>query len=138
LLAELDAGYQGVCKRPLGEACLFDRSRRAPWQLGPRSRDRNAVAAADEAFHTAIVAYTSNARMMRWYEELRLALMLLEQRHDDLGRAETEASRTRNDHRALAKALQGFEDVGLAALREHLADGAAELHRLRKLLRERS
>jgi DNA-binding GntR family transcriptional regulator len=106
------------------------------------SGDRTAAAAADEQFHTAIVAQTQNTRIMRWYEglrkEMRLVLILSEQRRDELGRAGTQESRARNDHRALVKAIQGSEATGARALREHLADGAAELHRLRRLLRDSS
>jgi DNA-binding FadR family transcriptional regulator len=61
-------------------------------------------------------------------------LALAEQRRADLGRTDTQASRERNDHRRLAKALQGSEPAAARALSAHLADGAAELHRLRKLL----
>ena len=100
--------------------------------------DTAAAAAADEAFHTALVARTGNEHLMRWYEglrnELRLALVLFEQRRVELGRAESKASRDRNDHRRLARALQGSEQAAIRALSEHLKDGAAELHRLRKLL----
>jgi hypothetical protein len=76
---------------------------------------------------------------MRWYEglrnELRLALVLSEQRRVELGRVESGASRDRNDHRKLARVLQrGGEQAAIRALSEHLKDGAAELHRLRKLL----
>lgn len=103
-----------------------------------RRGDAAAVAAADEAFHTAIVAKTENAHLLRWYDglrkELRLALALAEQRSGDLGRADTKARREGNDHRRLAKALQGSDQAAAKALCEHLADGAAELHRLRKLL----
>jgi len=102
--------------------------------------DVAAAAAADEAFHTAIVAQTGNAHLLRWYDglrkELRLALALAEQRREALGRAGTKASRKRNDHRGLARALQRSEAAGAKALSEHLADGAAELHRLRKVLRD--
>jgi DNA-binding GntR family transcriptional regulator len=98
------------------------------------------TAAADQEFHTAIVRQAGNAHLLRWYDglrkELRLALALAEQRRRELGRAGTEASRNRNDHRALARALQRSEPAGAKALSEHLADGAAELHRLRKLLRD--
>ena len=38
----------------------------------------------------------------------------------------------------LAKALQGSGDVGEATLHQHLADGTAQLPRLRKLLHELS
>lgn len=100
--------------------------------------DTVAAAAADEAFHTALVARTGNAHLMRWYvalrNELRLALVLSEQRRGELGRATTKASRDRNDHRRLARALGGSEHAAVEALSEHLKDGAAELHRLRKLL----
>ena len=100
--------------------------------------DTVAAAAADEAFHTALVARTENEHLMRWYvalrNELRLALVLSEQRRAELGRAKTKASRDRNDHRRLARALQGNEPAAVRALSEHLKDGAAELHRLRKLL----
>ncbi len=75
---------------------------------------------------------------MRWYvalrNELRLALVLSEQRRAELGRSRTKASRDRNDHRRLARALQGSEPAAVRALSEHLEDGAAELHGLRKLL----
>jgi DNA-binding GntR family transcriptional regulator len=102
--------------------------------------DIAAAAAADEAFHTAIVARTENAHLLRWYDglrkELRLALALAEQRREALGRAATKASRDRNDHRALARALQRSGTAGAKALSEHLADGAAELHRLRKVLQD--
>jgi DNA-binding GntR family transcriptional regulator len=100
--------------------------------------DTDAAAQADRAFHTALVAAAGNEHLMRWYEglrgELALALALAERRRGDLGRAETERSRELNDHRWLAKAIQGPEDVGIRRLKEHLAYGAAELHRLRKLL----
>lgn len=100
--------------------------------------DTAAAAAADEAFHTALVARTENAHLLRWYvalrNQLRLALALSEQRRDELGRARSKASRERNDHRRLARALQSSESVAAHALSEHLKDGAAELHRLRKLL----
>jgi DNA-binding GntR family transcriptional regulator len=100
--------------------------------------DTVAAAAADEAFHTALVARTGNAHLMRWYvalrNELRLALVLSEQRRSELGRAKSKASRDRNDHRRLARALQRSEPVAAKALSEHLKDGAAELHGLRKLL----
>jgi len=100
--------------------------------------DAAAAAAADEAFHTAVVARTGNDHLMRWYEglrnELRLALVLSEQRRSELGRAKSKASRARNDHRRLARALGGSEQAASRALAEHLKDGAAELHRLRKLL----
>jgi DNA-binding GntR family transcriptional regulator len=103
-----------------------------------RRGDRAAAAVADEAFHTALVAQSGNAHVMRWYaelrNELRLALALSEQHRADLGRAKTKASRDRNDHRRLARALQSTEPVATKALTEHLQDGAAELHRLRKLL----
>jgi hypothetical protein len=52
-----------------------------------------------------------------------------------LGRPATKASRARNDHRALASALGRSQAAGEKALSAHLADGAAELHRLRKHLR---
>ena len=100
--------------------------------------DTVAAAAADEAFHTALVARTENAHLTRWYgalrNELRLALVLSEQRRAELGRASSKASRDRNDHRRLARALQSSEPAAVKALSEHLKDGAAELHRLRKLL----
>jgi DNA-binding GntR family transcriptional regulator len=104
------------------------------------SGDVAATAAADQEFHTAIVRQAGNAHLLRWYDglrkELRLALALAEQRRGELGRGGTGASRNRNDHRALARALQRSEPAGAKALSEHLADGAAELHRLRKLLRD--
>jgi DNA-binding GntR family transcriptional regulator len=107
-----------------------------------QSGDAAAAAAADEAFHTAIVAKAGNAHLLRWSEglrnELRLALALAEQRRADLGRTDTKASRERNDHRRLAKALQGSEQTGAEALSAHLAYGAAELHRLRRLLGQSS
>jgi DNA-binding GntR family transcriptional regulator len=117
-----------------------------PWvrdiEAADDSADPIAVAAADEAFHTAIVTTAGNAHLLRWYEglrnELRLALALAEQRRADLGRTDTQASRERNDHRRLAKALQGSEPAAARALSAHLADGAAELHRLRKLLGDSS
>lgn len=100
--------------------------------------DTDATAQADRAFHTALVAASGNEHLMRWYEglrgELALALALAERRRGDLGRAETKRSRELNDHRRLAKAIQGPEDVGIRRLKEHLAYGAAELHQLRKLL----
>lgn len=101
-----------------------------------------AAAAADEAFHTAIVTTAGNAHLLRWYgglrNELRLALALAEQRRAELGRTDTRAGRERSDHRRLAKALQGSEQAGARALSAHLADGAAELHRLRRLLSQSS
>jgi DNA-binding GntR family transcriptional regulator len=100
--------------------------------------DTDAAAQADRAFHTALVAASGNEHLMRWYEglrgELALALALAERRRGDLGRAETKRSRELNDHRRLAKAIQGPGDVGIRRLKEHLAYGAAELHQLRKLL----
>jgi DNA-binding GntR family transcriptional regulator len=100
--------------------------------------DTVAAAAADEAFHTALVARTGNAHLIRWYaalrNELRLALVLSEQRRAELGRDNSKASRDRNDHRRLARALQSSEPAAVQALSEHLTDGAAELHRLRELL----
>jgi DNA-binding FadR family transcriptional regulator len=104
------------------------------------SGDTNAAVDAD--FHRALVARTENARRMRSYEglrkELRLVLVLAERRRDRLGPTGTEANRVRNDDRTLLRALQGSEAVGAAALREHLAEGAAQLHRLRQLLRDSS
>jgi DNA-binding GntR family transcriptional regulator len=100
--------------------------------------DVAAAAIADREFHTAIVASAGNAHLNRWYEGLRkelgLALALSEQHRERLGRSATKASRARNDHRALAKALGRSLTVGEKALSEHLADGARELHRLRKHL----
>jgi DNA-binding GntR family transcriptional regulator len=102
------------------------------------SGDVEAAARADRDFHTALVAASGNGHLLRWYEglrsELRLALALAEQRRGDLGRTETRQSRERNDHRNLAKAIQGSPELGTRRLREHLAYGAAELHRLRTLL----
>jgi DNA-binding GntR family transcriptional regulator len=107
-------------------------------EIANKQRDTAAAAAADEAFHAALVARTGNHHLMRWYEglrnELRLALVLSEQRRVELGRAKSKASRDRNDHRRLARALQGSEQAAVRALSEHLQDGAAELHRLRQLL----
>ena len=106
------------------------------------SGDVAAAAAADQEFHTAIVAQARNAHLLRWHEglrkELRLGLALAEQRRGDLGRKDTKASRNRNDHRALARALQRSGPAGARALSAHLAEGAAELHRLRRLLRDTS
>jgi DNA-binding GntR family transcriptional regulator len=100
--------------------------------------DTAAVAAADEAFHTALVALAGNEHFMRWYvalrNELRLALVLSEQRASELGRAKNKESRDLNDHRKLARALQRTGPGAAKALSEHLRDGAGELHRLRKLL----
>jgi len=108
-------------------------------EIANKRGDTVAAAAADEAFHTALVARSGNDHLMRWYaglrNELRLALVLSEQRRVELGRAESRASRDRNDHRRLARALQrGTEQAAIRALSEHLKAGAAELHRLRKLL----
>jgi hypothetical protein len=47
---------------------------------------------------------------------------------------ETANSNGDTDHRWLAKAIQGPEDVGVSRPKEHLAYGAAELRRLRELL----
>ena len=106
------------------------------------SGDVAAAAAADQEFHTAIVAQAGNAHLLRWHEglrkELRLGLALAEQRRGDLGRTDTKASRNSNDHRALARAVQRSGPAGARALSAHLAEGAAELHRLRKLLRDTS
>jgi DNA-binding GntR family transcriptional regulator len=101
--------------------------------------DVAASAIADREFHTAIVASAGNAHLTRWYEGLRnelgLALALSEQHRGRLGRSATKASRARNDHRALASALGRSQAAGEKALSAHLADGAAELHRLRTHLR---
>ena len=100
--------------------------------------DTAAIAAADEAFHTALVALTGNDHFTRWYaglrNELRLALVLSEQRASELGRARSKESRDLNDHRKLARTLQRTGPGAAKALSEHLRDGAGELHRLRKLL----
>ena len=100
--------------------------------------DTRAVAGADEAFHTALVSLTGNEHFRRWYvglrNELRLALVLSEQRSSELGRAASKASRDVNDHRRLARALQRSGAAAAKALSAHLDDGAAELHRLRRLL----
>ena len=102
------------------------------------SGDVAASALADRAFHTALVAVSGNEHVRRWYEgvrqELRLALALAEHRRGDLGRTQTKQSRESNDHRRLAKALQGSDDLGRKRLKQHLAYGVAELHQLRKLL----
>ena len=102
------------------------------------SGDVAASAHADRAFHTALVAASGNEHVRRWYEgvrqELRLALALAEHRRSDLGRTKTKQSRDSNDHRRLAKALQGSDELGRTRLKQHLAYGAAELHQLRKLL----
>jgi DNA-binding GntR family transcriptional regulator len=102
------------------------------------SGDVAAAAVADRAFHTALVAASGNEHVRRWYEgvrqELRLALALAEHRRSDLGRTETKQARESNDHRRLAKALQGSDELGRKRLKQHLAYGAAELHQLRKLL----
>jgi DNA-binding GntR family transcriptional regulator len=82
--------------------------------------DTAAVAAADEAFHTALVALTGNDHLMRWYvalrNELRLAFVLSEQRATELGRAKNKSSRDLNDHRRLARALQRTGPGGKGAL----------------------
>lgn len=104
------------------------------------AEDIAAIAAADEAFHTALVAQAGNEHLNRWYEglrrELRLALALAEQRRHRLQSAVSAATPDRDDHRALARALQRSAASGTKALSEHLADGAAELHRLRKALHD--
>jgi DNA-binding GntR family transcriptional regulator len=103
-----------------------------------RDGDLVAFAAADEAFHVALVACTRNERATRWYvglrHELRLALALAERHRADLGRTDTQSSRARNDHRCLSRALLRNEDSGARALSEHLRYGTTELHRLRQLL----
>lgn len=100
--------------------------------------DARAVAEADESFHTALVAVAASAHLMRWYvslrNELRLALVLSEQHSAELGRAENKASREVNDHRRLTGALQRTGPAAAKVLSAHLRDGAAELHRLRRLL----
>ncbi|HEY3771497.1 MAG TPA: GntR family transcriptional regulator [Solirubrobacteraceae bacterium] len=107
-----------------------------------RAGDLAAAAAADEAFHVAIVARTENEHLMRWYgglrHELRLALVLAERHRADLGRTDTQASRARNDHRKLTRALLRNEESGARALSAHLRYGAAELHLLREMLGQTS
>ncbi len=103
-----------------------------------REGDLAAAAAADEAFHVALVARTENDHVMRWYlglrHELRLALTLAERHRADLGRTDSPASRARNDHRKLTRALLRNEEAGARALSAHLRSGAAELQRLREML----
>ncbi len=136
------AGARGLQELPPKERAAYLEQFVRDIEDANQSGDTAAAAAADEAFHTAIVAKAGNAHLLRWYEglrnELRLALALAEQRRADLGRADTQASRERNDHRRLAKALQGSEQAGAKALSVHLADGATELRRLRKLLAQSS
>jgi DNA-binding GntR family transcriptional regulator len=87
----------------------------------------------DRLFHATLVSATGSQRLERVFaslqQELRLALTLAERSRAELGR-------TRDDHRALRDALEGASrERAREALREHLATGAAELKRLRELVR---
>jgi DNA-binding GntR family transcriptional regulator len=132
------AGLQALHEMPPKERSSYLEPYVLDIEAATARGDTRAVAEADEAFHTALVALTGNEHLMRWYtglrNELRLALVLSEQRSSELGRAKTESSRELNDHRRLARALQRTGPGAAKALSEHLKDGAAELHRLRTLL----
>ncbi|WP_051580579.1 GntR family transcriptional regulator [Pseudonocardia acaciae] len=97
--------------------------------------DVAAVLAGDRDFHAVLVEATGNARLTAWHaavqQELRLALNLAERSTRELGRAG-------DDHRVLLDALRGGDhEHAQRELREHLGAGAAELHRLRKLVQQR-
>jgi DNA-binding GntR family transcriptional regulator len=132
------AGLEALQQRPTKTRAAYLEPYLQAIEAADASGDVAASALADRAFHTALVAASSNEHVRRWYEgvrqELRLALALAEHRRNDLGRTQTKQSRESNDHRRLAKALQGSDDLGRKRLKQHLAYGAAELHQLRKLL----
>lgn len=99
------------------------------------TRDVDAALTADRTFHATLVAATGNQRLQSFHDrvqqELRLALALAEHSAEELGR-------TGDDHRVLLAALRsGSVEQASAAVRDHLAHGAAELHRLRELVTRR-
>lgn len=132
------AGLEALQQRPPKERAHYLAPYVKAIEAADAGGDVEASTLADQAFHTALVAALGNQHVRRWYEgvrqELRLALALAEHRRGELRRTETKQSRESNDHRRLAKALQGPDELGRRRLMEHLAYGAAELHRLRKLL----
>jgi DNA-binding GntR family transcriptional regulator len=90
----------------------------------------------DRLFHMTLVSATCSRRLERYFaalqQELRLALTLAERSRAELGR-------TQDDHRALRVALEGDSlERACRAMRDHLATGAAELKRLRELVRPTS
>lgn len=101
------------------------------------AEDAAGVFEGDQAFHATLVACLGNSRLQHCYaslrQELRLALTLTEWSRTELGRK-------RDDHRVLLDAIRtGSSQQARRALGDHLAEGAAELHRLRDLvIRRRS
>lgn len=119
---------------PPGEVMDELRAHVAAIESGLAHGDPQRVLVADRALHARLVAATGNARLRRWHDsvqdELRLALSLAEWSATELGRSG-------DDHEALVSAIAtGRRDTARATLREHLAAGAAELHRLRALVQE--
>jgi DNA-binding GntR family transcriptional regulator len=94
-----------------------------------------AVLEGDRLFHATLVAAAYSPRLSRFHAQLqqeqRLALALAERSSRQLGR-------TADDHRVLLDALRGTPGQARAQLTAHLQAGAAELHRLRDLLVQRT
>ena len=94
-------------------------------------REVAAALDADRLFHAALVAATGSPRLRRFHAQLqqeqRLALSLAE-------RASRELGRSTDDHRELLDALGGTPDRARTQLNAHLQAGAAELHKLRRLI----
>lgn len=97
--------------------------------------DVAAMLSGDALFHATLVAATASPRLSRFHAQLqqeqRLALSLAEHSSRELGRIA-------DDHRELLDALHGSPAQAEAQLTAHLQAGAAELHRLRSLLTERT
>ena len=92
------------------------------------------VIESDRDFHSTLVSAIGNARLERFYTQLqqeqRLALSLVENFSDRLGRTE-------DDHRQLLEAIEsGSRSRAHAELSRHLKRGAVELHRLRKVMHD--
>ena len=123
-----------VVRRDLGLSTLGEADRviaggvEDPRDAAAAGRDWTAVAAADLAFHRALVEAAGSSRLSRMYDtvqaETRLCLHLL------IGGYRSSAGLAAEHRRLAALAVRGDLDAALGELGRHLADPIRYLRRL--------